>query len=61
MIELFIPIFFQDDVAGATFMAAGGSAPELFTSIIGVFISKDNVGIGTIVGKSLVYKMVRLY
>jgi len=32
--------FFQklqlsDDVAGATFMAAGSSAPELFTSLIG--------------------------
>ena len=25
----------SDDVAGATMMAAGGSAPELFTSIIG--------------------------
>ena len=24
-----------EDVAGATLMAAGGSAPELFTSIIG--------------------------
>lgn len=37
----------SDDVAGATFMAAGGSAPELFTSVIGVFIAKSNVGIGT--------------
>lgn len=34
------------DVAGATFMAAGGSAPELFTSVIGVFIAKNDVGIG---------------
>ena len=25
----------QADVAGATFMAAGSSAPELFTSVIG--------------------------
>ena len=25
----------SDDVAGATFMAAGSSAPELFTSVIG--------------------------
>lgn len=25
----------KDDVAGATLMAAGGSAPELFTSLIG--------------------------
>ena len=30
----------SDDVAGATFMAAGGSAPELFTSVIGVFIAE---------------------
>ncbi|XP_057710965.1 sodium/potassium/calcium exchanger 2-like isoform X6 [Corythoichthys intestinalis] len=43
----------SDDVAGATFMAAGGSAPELFTSIIGVFISHSNVGIGTIVGSAV--------
>ncbi|XP_059825998.1 sodium/potassium/calcium exchanger 2-like [Hypanus sabinus] len=42
-----------DDVAGATFMAAGGSAPELFTSLIGVFISHSNVGIGTIVGSAV--------
>eukprot|EP00483_Globobulimina_turgida_P008202 UN08218 len=28
------------DAAVATFMAAGGSAPELFTSLIGTFISR---------------------
>ena len=27
-----------------------GSAPELFTSVFGVFVSKNDVGIGTIVG-----------
>ncbi|XP_067298907.1 sodium/potassium/calcium exchanger 2-like [Pseudorasbora parva] len=43
----------SDDVAGATFMAAGGSAPELFTSVIGVFVSHSNVGIGTIVGSAV--------
>ncbi|XP_068606886.1 sodium/potassium/calcium exchanger 2-like [Brachionichthys hirsutus] len=43
----------SDDVAGATFMAAGGSAPELFTSVIGIFISHSNVGIGTIVGSAV--------
>lgn len=42
-----------EDVAGATFMAAGGSAPELFTSVIGVFVSFDDVGIGTIVGSAV--------
>ncbi|XP_075999992.1 sodium/potassium/calcium exchanger 2-like isoform X2 [Genypterus blacodes] len=59
--EFFVPsltaitekLAIQDDVAGATFMAAGGSAPELFTSIIGVFISHSNVGIGTIVGSAV--------
>lgn len=43
----------SDDVAGATFMAAGGSAPELFTSYIGVFVSKSDVGFGTIVGSAV--------
>ena len=43
----------QDDVAGATFMAAGGSAPELFTALIGVFIAKSNVGFGTIIGSAV--------
>lgn len=42
-----------EDVAGATFMAAGGSAPELFTSIMGVFVSKDDVGFGTVVGSAV--------
>ncbi|XP_051990026.1 sodium/potassium/calcium exchanger 2-like [Xyrauchen texanus] len=59
--EFFVPaltvitekLMISDDVAGATFMAAGGSAPELFTSVIGVFISHSNVGIGTIVGSAV--------
>ena len=28
------------DIAGATFMAAGSSGPELATAIIGVFVAK---------------------
>jgi len=42
-----------DDVAGATFMAAGGSAPELFTSIVGVFLARSDVGFGTIIGSAV--------
>ena len=42
----------KDDVAGATLMAAGGSAPELFTSLIGTF-NRSDVGIGTIVGSAV--------
>ncbi|XP_033109690.1 sodium/potassium/calcium exchanger 3-like isoform X2 [Anneissia japonica] len=41
------------DVAGATFMAAGSSAPELFTSIISVFITGGEIGIGTILGSAV--------
>uniref|UniRef100_A0A8C9W2T9 Solute carrier family 24 member 4 n=1 Tax=Scleropages formosus TaxID=113540 RepID=A0A8C9W2T9_SCLFO len=43
----------SEDVAGATFMAAGSSAPELFASIIGVFITHGDVGVGTIVGSAM--------
>lgn len=42
-----------EDVAGATFMAAGSSAPELFTSMIGVFVAHGDVGAGTIVGSAV--------
>jgi len=42
----------SEDVAGATFMAAGSSAPELFTSIAGV-TSESDIGVGTIVGSAV--------
>jgi len=59
--EFFIPALeivaqrlkLSNDVAGATFMAAGGSAPEFFTSVAGVFFAKDAVGFGTIVGSAV--------
>ncbi|XP_075537518.1 sodium/potassium/calcium exchanger 5-like [Dermacentor variabilis] len=41
------------DVAGATFMAVGTSAPELFSSIIGSFITEGDIGLGTIVGSAV--------
>ena len=40
------------DVAGATLMAAGGSAPELFANLVGTFLRSD-VGFGTIVGSAV--------
>ena len=43
----------SDDVAGATFMAAGGSAPELCTSLLGVFVASSDIGFGTIVGSAV--------
>lgn len=58
--ELFVPALeiiadkwkLSDDVSGATLMAAGGSAPELATSLIGTF-SRSEVGFGTIVGSAV--------
>lgn len=55
--ELFVPALeiiadkweLSNDVAGATLMAAGGSAPELATSFVGSF-QRSDVGFGTIVG-----------
>jgi K+-dependent Na+/Ca+ exchanger-like protein len=41
------------DVAGATFMAAGSSAPELFTSAADTFTTENNIGVGTIVGSAM--------
>merc|ERR550514_1803154 len=43
----------SEDVAGATFMAAGSSAPELFTAIVDTFYFKTNVGLGTIIGSAI--------
>lgn len=46
----------SSDVAGATFMAMGSSAPELFTSLIAVLRDGGghaDVGAGTIVGSAI--------
>eukprot|EP01107_Rhizomastix_libera_P016692 TRINITY_DN7110_c0_g1_i1.p1 TRINITY_DN7110_c0_g1~~TRINITY_DN7110_c0_g1_i1.p1 ORF type:complete len:659 (+),score=178.99 TRINITY_DN7110_c0_g1_i1:100-2076(+) len=42
-----------DDFAGATLMAAGGCAPDLFSASTGVLILHSDVGVGTIVGSLL--------
>ena len=41
------------DVAGATFLAAGSSAPEFFTSLADTFSTSNSVGVGTIVGSAM--------
>ncbi|XP_030045391.1 sodium/potassium/calcium exchanger 5 isoform X2 [Microcaecilia unicolor] len=47
----------SQDVAGATFMAIGSSAPELVTVFLGVFVTKGDIGVSTIVG-SAVYNLL---
>jgi len=45
----------SEDVAGATFMAAGSSAPELFASMMSLMnpSADDSIGIATIVGSAV--------
>ncbi|GBG31067.1 Sodium/potassium/calcium exchanger 2 [Hondaea fermentalgiana] len=45
----------SEDVAGATFLAAGSSAPELFVSLADNVISNPpkSVGVGTVVGSAI--------
>ncbi|XP_046421271.1 sodium/potassium/calcium exchanger 4-like isoform X1 [Neodiprion fabricii] len=42
-----------EDVAGATFMAAATSSPELFINIVGTFVTEGDLGVGTIVGSAV--------
>ncbi|XP_064648036.1 sodium/potassium/calcium exchanger 5-like [Lineus longissimus] len=43
----------SEDVAGATFMAIGTSAPEIGTAFIGVFVTESNVGLDTVAGSTV--------
>ncbi|XP_069695188.1 sodium/potassium/calcium exchanger 3-like [Periplaneta americana] len=43
----------SEDVAGATFMAAAVSSPELFINIVGTFITEGDIGVGTVVGSAV--------
>ncbi|KAI1235118.1 Sodium/potassium/calcium exchanger 5, partial [Lamprotornis superbus] len=43
----------SQDVAGATFMAAGSSAPELVTAFLGAFVTKGDIGVSTILGSAI--------
>ncbi|MCA9930084.1 MAG: calcium/sodium antiporter [Anaerolineales bacterium] len=45
----------SSDIAGATFMAVGSSAPELFVSILALFRVQEqqSIGAGTIVGSAI--------
>lgn len=51
--EFFSALSMSKDVAGATFMAAATSAPELFVNAIGTFITEGDIGVGTIVGSAV--------
>jgi len=46
-----------EDVAGATLMAVGSSAPEFFTVIIATMVTESDEGIGDIVGAAVFNSM----
>lgn len=43
----------SEDVAGATLMAAGSSAPELAIATVSTLVSPSEVGVGTIIGSAV--------
>ncbi|XP_063709583.1 sodium/potassium/calcium exchanger 4-like [Culicoides brevitarsis] len=43
----------NEDVAGATFMAMATSSPELFINCVGTFITKGDLGVGTVIGAAV--------
>lgn len=43
----------SEDVAGATFMAAATSSPELFINVVGTFVTEGDIGVGAIVGSAV--------
>lgn len=46
------------DVAGATLMAAGASSPELFSSIVALFVTHSSLGLGTVVGSEIFNQLI---
>lgn len=56
---VFLRIFYspgldmEADIAGATFMAAASSSPELFINCIGTFVTEGDLGVGAIVGSAV--------
>lgn len=43
----------KEDIAGATFMAAASSSPELFINCVGTFVTKGDIGVGAVVGSAV--------
>ena len=46
------------DIAGATLMAAGASSPELFSSIVALFVTHSALGLGTVVGSEIFNQLI---
>lgn len=58
LLILFVEVDLSFDVAGATLMAAASSSPEFFINILGTFLIKSDVGVGTVLGTGLYALMI---
>lgn len=52
-LSVFSDLGISPDVAGATFMATATCTSELIVSIIGTFLTKSDLGVGTVVGSGV--------
>lgn len=43
----------NDDIAGVSFLAVATSSPELFMNCIGTFVTKGDLGVGSVVGSAV--------
>ncbi|XP_076177374.1 sodium/potassium/calcium exchanger 3 [Ptiloglossa arizonensis] len=43
----------SSDIAGATFLAMASAFPEMFVNVIGTFLTKSDLGVGTVVGSAV--------
>lgn len=50
----------SDDIAGAIFIGTGLSLPVLFASFVGLFISNNAIGVGTVVGGDIFNHLVNI-
>jgi len=50
---MFSDLGLSPDIAGATFMAAATCTSELLVSTIGTFVTKSDLGVGTVVGSGV--------
>lgn len=48
----------KPEVAGATILAMGGSAPETFIMFFGTFLAESNIGYSTILGSGAINGML---
>lgn len=49
----FLDLGISPDVAGVTFMATATCTSELLVSVIGTFVTKSDLGVGTVVGSGV--------